>query len=65
MGKDDYAFYRRWNKLRPSSNIDAHPDQLHTDKKRKKIPHILGNSEGSGAKACMTYGLPIYGDKCL
>jgi hypothetical protein len=37
----------------------------HTDKKENKIfPHILGNSEGSGAKSYMSYDLLIYGENC-
>ncbi len=35
----------------------------HTDKKENKnFPHILGNSEGLGAKSYMTYDLLIYGE---
>jgi hypothetical protein len=36
----------------------------HTDKKENKnFPHILGNSEGSGAKSYITYDLLlIYGE---
>jgi hypothetical protein len=36
---------------------------LCTDKKLKQnFPHILGNSEGSGAKSYLTNGLLIYGE---
>ncbi len=47
--------------LKRAANLELFYFDL-TDPQLKKIPHILGISEGSGAKSYMTNDLLIYDD---